>query len=262
MHAHYFTPEAKAAIDFVELAPENYAGLGGHWRRRIGEVRAHYPVITHGLAMSIGGPAPLDDVLIDRIAPFIAEIGTPHHSDHLCWSSTERMHTHELLPVEMTRANARRIAQRIKDVASSMPVPMAVENISRYMRHPSDELDEPEFLSEIVSIAGCGVLLDVNNVYVCSVALGFDPLNALLRMPLEATVQIHMAGHLREDDLVIDTHAEPIIEPVYELLAAALPRTGPVPVLLERDDKFPPFSELLAEAARLRSIGEGVFGRA
>lgn len=261
MHEHYFTSEGRNAIDFLELAPENYAGLGGSWRRRLEQARSEYPIITHGLALSLGGEAPLDAALIRSVAELTSALGTPWHSDHLCWSSTERVHLHELLPVPFTRASAKRIAARIREVASELPVPLAIENISTYARHTEDELDEPDFVTEVVERADCRLLLDVNNLFVNSINFGGDPARALGRMPLEATVQIHVAGHKREaPDLAIDTHGEPIIEPVYALLEHALARTGPVPVLLERDHNYPAFADLLTELERIGEIGRRLFG--
>lgn len=261
MHSHYLGEAAAGAIDFVELAPENYSGLGGDWRRRLDAIRARYPVVTHGLALSLGGTAPLDRSLVDAVAAFTSEVGSPHHSDHLCWSSTEGSHLHELLPVPFTRANARRIAGRIQDVASALPVPLAIENVSSYARHAEDELEEADFASEVVALSGCKLLLDVNNVYVNSVNFGFDPHEMLSRYPCSEVVQIHVAGHRREaPDLVIDTHGEAIADPVYQLLGSALERTGPVPVLLERDGNYPPFEELLAEIERLRAVALQVLG--
>lgn len=248
------------AVDFVELAPENYCGLGGRWRRRLEQVKARWPILTHGLALSLGGEAPLDPVLLDATAELTAELGTPHHSDHLCWSSVAGSHLHELLPMPYTRTSARRVSERIRDVASALPVPFAVENVSAYVRRPEDELDEADFIREVVERTGCGLLLDVNNVFVNATNFGLDPYALLGRMPVEAAVQLHVAGFHREGALLIDTHGAPVADPVWPLLAEALRRTGPRPVLLERDHHLPPLPELLAEVEHIRAIGAEVFG--
>lgn len=248
-------------LDFVEVAPENYYGLGGSWRRRLDQVRSRWPIITHGLALSVGGIDPLDSLLVDGAAEFCAEVGTPHHSDHLCWSSAGGSHLHDLLPMPFTRESAKHTARRIKSVMRAMPVPFAVENVSAYARTSEDQLEEPEFLTEVVERTGCKILLDVNNIYVNAVNFDKDPHQMLARMPAEAAVQIHVAGFFREEaNLLIDTHGEAVADPVWPLLEEALKRTGPVPVLLERDFNFPPLEVLLEEVERIRRIGERVFG--
>lgn len=260
LHAELMAAE-DGAVDFVELAPENYLGLGGSWRRRLDAVCATWPVITHGLALSLGGPDPLDSALLAGLASFCEAVGTPWHSDHLCFGSAGGHHSHELLPVPRTRENARRVATRVQAAAARLPVPLAIENVSVYGTWPQDELDESDFVSEVVERAGCGLLLDVNNVLVNGINFGLDPFDILARMPLAATVQIHVAGfERREEDLVIDTHGEEVDDQVWPLLEAALRLTGPVPVLLERDNHIPPLEDLLAEIATIRAIGARVFG--
>jgi uncharacterized protein (UPF0276 family) len=248
-------------LDFVEIAPENYIGLGGNWRRRLEEVRSRWPILTHGLALSVGGEAPLDRELIRALAEFTESIATPHHSDHLCFSSIEGTHLHDLLPMACTRTAAKRTAERIKEVQAELPVPFAIENVSAYVRRKEDELDEPEFLTEVVERSGCKILLDVNNVFVNATNFGQDAHDMLRRMPAEAAVQIHIAGFLREqEDLLIDTHGEAIADPVWPLLEEALRRTGPVPVLLERDHNIPALEVLMREVEQIRAIGARVFG--
>ncbi len=248
-------------IDFVELAPENYLGLGGEWQRRLEAISGRWPVITHGLALSLGGSDPLDTELIDGVAEFVERVDSPWHSDHLCVGSAHGQHTHELLPIEMTRARAIAVAKRVVDVASSLSVPMAVENISAYGRWPSDELEEADFVTEVVERSGCALLLDVNNILVNAINFRRDPLDILSRMPVERAVQIHVAGfEAREPELLIDTHGAPVDDRVWPILEAALRRTGPIPVLLERDNDIPPLVELAAEIDTIRAIGARVFG--
>ncbi|MFP6639918.1 MAG: DUF692 domain-containing protein, partial [Myxococcota bacterium] len=250
-----------SGFDFVELAPENFLGFGGQRRRLLARAHERWPILAHGLALSLGGRDPLDPSYLGQLADFLEEIGTPHYSDHLCVSSAGGSHSHELLPLPLTRETARHTARRVREVAAALPVPFAVEHISAYARWPDDELSEPDFVTEVVERAGCGLLLDVNNLYVNSRNFGLQAEQMLERMPLEATLQIHVAGHTRRSDgLRIDSHAEPIVDAVYGLLRQALPRTGPVPVLIERDDNFPPLVELLAEVETIRRIGQEVFG--
>jgi len=248
-------------LDFVELAPENYLGLGGEWRRRLTVISEKWPVITHGLALSLGGRDSLDEALIDGVAEFVETVGSPWHSDHLCVGRAHGQHTHELLPIEMTRARAIEVAARVRDVASNLSVPMAVENISAYGRWPTDELEEADFVAEVVERADCALLLDVNNILVNATNFQQDPLEILSRMPVERAVQIHVAGfEARDSGLLIDTHGSPVDEGVWPLLEAALERSGPIPVLLERDNDIPALDELAGEIATIRSIGARVFG--
>ncbi len=248
-------------VDFVELAPENYLGLGGEWRRRLAAVSERWPVITHGLALSLGGPDSLDRDLVDGVAEFVEQVGSPWHSDHLCVGRAHGQHTHELLPIEMTRASALKIAGRVRDVASNLSVPMAIENISAYGRWPTDELGEADFVSEVVDRAACGLLLDVNNIVVNATNFDQDPMEILDRMPLDQAIQIHVAGfEEREEGLLIDTHGAPVDAGVWLVLEEALKRTGPIPVLLERDNDIPSLATLAEEISTIRDIGERVFG--
>lgn len=253
----------EGAIDFVELAPENYVGLGGDGRRRLRAIQERYPIITHGLSMSLGGDAPLDPSLMADLEPFLRQVRTPWHSDHLCWSKSGDTHFHELLPIAFTDSSVDHVAARVREAMARLPVPLAIENVSAYARHAEDTLDEGTFVSRVVEAAGCKLLLDVNNVYVNAHNFGGDARAALAAMPLEAAVQIHIAGFARESpQLVIDTHGAPVDEGVWSLLELALERTGPVPVLLERDHQIPPLPELLEEVARIRAIGARVLGGA
>ena len=250
----------REGFDFVELAPENFMGFGGRRRRLLARARERWPILAHGLALSLGGCDPIEPAYIEALGQFLVDLETPHYSDHLCVSSAGGSHSHELLPLPLTRDAARHAARRVRDLSSALPVPFAVEHISAYARWPEDELSEPDFVTEVVERAGCGLLLDVNNLYVNARNFDADPAEMLERMPLEATLQIHIAGHtLRRDGLRIDTHSEAIVEDVFALLRQALRRTGPVPVLIERDGNFPPLPELLAEVAMIRQIGGEVF---
>ncbi len=247
-------------FDFVELAPENYLGFGGQKHRLLERVADRWPVLTHGLALSLGGNDPFPHDYLEELGQFLHDLETPHHSDHLCISSANGSHSHELLPLPLTRDTAHHTARRIREVSSAIQKPFAVEHISAYARWPEDELSEPEFIRQVVEESDCGLLLDLNNLYVNACNFGLDASEMLEQMPLEATVQIHMAGHtVRHDGLRIDTHSEDITDEVYSLLKQALPRTGPVPVLLERDDNFPALKELLRETHEIRQIGNEVF---
>jgi uncharacterized protein len=242
-------------LSFLEVAPENYMRRGGRFPAALATCAERFPLLSHGLTMSLGGTDPLDPSYLSTLREFLARIAAPWHSDHLCFGVHAGVALHDLLPLPLTRAAAAHVGERVRRAADALAVPMAVENISYYAHPGRAEMDEAEFVTEVVRSSGCSLLLDVNNVYVNAQNHGFDPRAMIAKMPLDRVVQIHVAGHDDSDRrLIIDTHAEPLKDEVYDLLAFTLARTGPVPVLLERDDKFPPWSELCAEIRRLDGI--------
>jgi hypothetical protein len=217
--------------------------------------RERFPIVTHGLSLSLGGPDALEPATLLELAEFLREVGTPWHSDHLCFGSAAGTVLHELLPLPFTLATVAHVTDRIGRVQDALQVPFAVENITYYAAGEGAEMDEGDFLAEVLRRSGASLLLDVNNVYVNGKNHGFDPRAMLAKLPLESVVQIHIAGHdASEPELLVDTHAEPVCDDVYTLLEWVLARTGPVPVLLERDDNLPPWAELCAEIHRLDAI--------
>jgi uncharacterized protein (UPF0276 family) len=243
------------AIRWLELHPENYMRRGGRWPENLRRCRERWPFATHGLTMSLGGVDPFDPTYMKSLERFLGEIGAPWHSDHLCFSVAHGAATHDLLPMPWNEETVKHFAARIRQAQDQLSVPLAVENISYYVRPKGSDLDDGEFVSAVIREAGCKLMLDVNNVYVNSRNHKEDPYAVMAKMPLDQVVQIHVAGHWEEEpDLIIDTHSEPLVDPVYDLLAFTLERTGKVPVLLERDDEFPPFEELYAEIERLDAI--------
>lgn len=246
------------AIQWLECHPENYMRRGGLWPENLRKCRERWSFATHGLAMSLGGVDPLDDAYMKTLAGFLRDLEVPWHSDHLCFSVAHGAVTHDLLPMPWNEETVKHFAARIRQAQDRLPVPLAVENISYYVRPEGSTLDDGEFVDAVVRESGCKLMLDVNNVYVNAQNHGQDARAVLAKMPLDQVVQIHVAGHFHEglDDstFIIDTHSEPLVEPVYELLAWTLERTGKVPILLERDDEFPPFEELYAEIERLHSL--------
>lgn len=246
---------APECLRWVEVSPENHMGRGGTFQHLLEVAAARWPVVTHGLTLNVGDPDPLDVAWMRELRAFLTSVATPWHSDHLCFGSVDGAHLHDLLPLPFTRAVARRVADRAKAIEDHLGLPFAVENISWYA-HPGDaEMSESQFVTEILSGCDAGLLLDVNNVYVNAKNHGGDAKAMIAAMPLERVVQIHIAGHLRMDDgLRLDTHGEAVCEDVYELLRWTLARTGPVPVLLERDQNFPRFEDLVQELWRLDAI--------
>jgi uncharacterized protein (UPF0276 family) len=242
-------------LGFLEVAPENYMRRGGRYAAALASCRQRWPVITHGLTMSLGGADPLSVEYLHALRSFIDEVGSPWHSDHLCFGVVDGVVLHELLPIPFTERAADHVAARVKQAEDALGVPMAVENISYYAHPGRAEMDEADFAAMIVEKADCSLLLDVNNVYVNSKNHRFDARKMIAKMPLERVVQIHVAGHDDSDpDLIVDTHAEAVTSDVFELVAFALARTGQVPILLERDDRFPSWDELKSEIARLQAI--------
>jgi uncharacterized protein (UPF0276 family) len=245
---------ALSVIDFFEISPENVMRQGGFLPAAIDYVLTERPLLTHGLTMSLGGTDPFDDAYFAELRRLCDRIAAPFHSDHLCFSGEGGRALHELLPLPHTSASARHTARRVREASARLERPMAVENVTQYLAF-GDPLDEAKFVAEVVDRSGAGLLLDVNNVYVNASNHGFEPERWLEAIAFDRVVAIHVAGHERseEDAVVIDSHGAPIVDPVYALLEQAVARTGPVPVLLERDHHVPPLDDLLAELALVRS---------
>jgi uncharacterized protein (UPF0276 family) len=248
-------------VDFLEVAPENYLGRGGWARRVLERSGAAYPLISHGLSLGLGGSVAFDARTLREIRALVTDIGAGFHSDHLSLTGDGDRFVHELLPLRLSRETAIRTAVRVRQVQDALGVPMAVENVSAYARLGESTLEEGEFLAEVCARAGCGWLFDVNNAWVNAENFGTD-LEAFLRTaPLERVVQIHLAGPTPLHDpehgtLLVDTHGAATPDPVLALFARVIARTGPVPVVLERDLDVPPLDELLAEVRRVRAVYE------
>jgi uncharacterized protein (UPF0276 family) len=257
-------------IDFLEISPENYMRRGGRYPAALGWLAERYPIITHGLTMSLGGIDPLDDGYLGDLAAFLREMGTPWHSDHLCFGSVDGRVLHDLLPVAFTEATVTRVAERIRRARDAIGRPLAVENISYYWHPGRAEMRESELLARVCDAADCGLLLDVNNAYVNAANFGFAVDAWIREAPLERVVQIHVAGHewFAVDDrgigepasarspgaMIVDTHGADVPDPVLSLLGQVLERTGSVPVVLERDQNVPSLDALLDELGRVRAI--------
>ena len=240
-------------VPFWETCPENVVGEGGHHHRLACAILDRDPVLTHGLTMSVGGFDPWDEDYLQDLGRFLVRTGTPWHSEHLCFTSVDVNCLHELLPLPFTREAARHTIARVRQLQAQLPVPLLLENITYYAELGPSEMDEADFITEVLEGADVGWLLDVNNVYVNALNFGFDPKAWLSRMPLDRVAQLHIAGHKRFGDLTVDTHGADVIEPVLDLMQWTLARLGrAVPVLLERDNHIPDFEILLAERARLQ----------
>ena len=247
--------ELEGVVPFWEVSPENYMRRGGYIPESLEKVADHFRIVTHGLQMSVGGLDPFEAAYLAPLKRFIERFGSPWHSDHLCYCGTDGRILHDLLPMPQTEGAALHCAHRVIEARDRLEVPMAVENISFYLEMGQPDLTEPAFVGRVLEEADCGLLLDVNNVYVNSLNHGFDPKAWLDAIDPGRVWQIHVAGHdfRPEDGLTIDTHGSDVVEPVYELLEHAVARIGPVAVLLERDNDVPPLDTLLSERARLEA---------
>ncbi len=237
------------AVEFFELAPENWAGMGGRSARQLRSFTERYPFVCHGLSLSLGGLPPLDVALLKRIRAFMAEHGMTLYTEHLAWCSDDG-HLYDLLPMPCTEEAVHWVAGRIRQAQELLGMRIGIENASYYVAPPGAEMSEHQFISAVIAEADCLLHLDVNNIYVNSRNFGFDPLAFMETLPLERTCYLHVAGHFTEEDgLLIDTHGAPVIDPVWSLLDAAYQRIGPVPTCLERDFNIPDLAVLAEEVA-------------
>ncbi len=247
-------------IDFLEIVTENFMGFGGQRRQILERAVADWPVVLHGTALSIGSVSPLDEDYLAGLGALVKETKALWFSDHLCFSSAFGVEYHDLMPMPFTEEALDHVVTRTRAVQAIAEVPFALENPSYYIEYAASEMTEAEFVAELCERADCGLLLDVNNVYVNSRNHGYDPRAFIDAMPHDRVVQIHLAGHDDLGHVVIDTHGAPAIDPVLELFAYTLERTGPVSTLFEWDNEVPSLDVLLAENARARLTGDAVLG--
>lgn len=240
-------------VGFLELAPDNWIGVGGRRRDALDELASRFPIYAHGLSLSLGGPEPFDRDYLARLRQFLDTLGCPLYSEHLSYCSDEGQ-LYDLLPLPFTEEAVRHVAARIGEVQDALGRRIAIENVSYYAA-PHPAMAEIDFVRAVLSEADCGLLLDVNNIHVNSINHGYDALDFLHALPAERVAAMHVAGHYVEAaDLIIDTHGTAVIDPVWRLLDAACAHCGVHPTLLERDFNFPPLPELLAEVDRIAAI--------
>jgi uncharacterized protein (UPF0276 family) len=246
----------RPAVDWFEIISENYMVDGGKPLHYLSRIRERYPMVMHGVSMSIGGTAELDLDYLSRLKQLITRVEPEWFSDHLCWTGVEGINLHDLMPLPYTEEALQHVADRVSWVQDYMGRQMLLENVSSYVRYSASQLSEWDFLREVAERADCRILLDINNIYVSAFNHRFDPLEYLDAMPSERIYQFHLAGHTHEEDVIIDTHDHPIADPVFELYAEAVRRFGRVSTMIERDDNIPPLPELLAELDEVKRIGE------
>jgi uncharacterized protein (UPF0276 family) len=234
-------------VDWFEVLTENYMVDGGKPLHYLDRVRADYPVVMHGVSMSIGSTAPLDWEYLARLKALVRRIEPEWVSDHLCWTGVAGHNLHDLMPLPYTEEAIDHVASRVSLVQNYLGQQILLENVSSYITFETSACNEWEFLTAIAERADCLILLDVNNIFVSAHNHGFDPVDYLNGVPIERVRQFHLAGHSYNGELIIDTHDHPVVDPVWALYEQAVQRFGEVPTMIERDDNIPPLEVLLAE---------------
>ncbi len=238
------------AVDWFEIISENFMVDGGRPLAVLDRILEQYRVVQHGVSMYLGSAGRLNREHLRRLKSLVRRTKTPWLTDHLCWGSVDGKYTHDLLPIPYTFEAAKITARKIREARDFLEVPIAVENVSSYAEFKMSQMTEWEFLGEVVERADCGVLLDVNNIYVSSRNHGFDPMVYLSAVDPARVAQFHIAGHSKFEKYTLDTHDHPVIDPVWALYAEAVARCGRTATLLEWDDRIPSFEEVHAEARK------------
>ncbi len=246
--------DKKPVVDWFEIISENYMIDGGRPLAVLDAILEQYRVVQHGVSMYFGSVDPLNREHLKRLKELTRRTKTPWLTDHLCWGSVDGGYTHDLMPLPYTWEAIDVTVAKIKHVRDYLEIPIAVENVSSYAEFHESEMTEWEFLNEVVERADCGILLDVNNIYVSSMNHNFDPHVYVDSVPAERVAQIHIAGHSKYEKYILDTHDHPVIDPVWKLYAHAIRRCGPTATLLEWDDHIPSFEEVHNEALKARKF--------
>ncbi len=242
--------ERKPVVDWFEIISETFMVDGGRPLAVLDAILEQYRVVQHGVSLYFGSADKPDRTHLRKLKALVKRTRTPWLSDHLCWGSVDGTYSHDLLPMPYTHAAARRTAEKIRQVRDYLEVPICVENVSSYAAFHQSEMTEWEFLTEVVERADCGILLDVNNIYVSSRNHDFDPYAYLDGIPHRRVGQIHIAGHTKFEKYLLDTHDHPVLDPVWRLYTHAIRRCGVTATLLEWDDRIPSFAEVHAEALK------------
>lgn len=240
-------------VDFFEILSENFLDSRGWPRHVLDRVAARYPIVMHGVSMSIGGSDPLDLDYLRKLGELADAVDARWLSDHLCFTGTGGTTTHDLLPLPLDEESLAHVIERVRIAQDFLGRPFALENPSSYYRFPSDTIDECDFLAAVANESGCGLLLDVNNVYVSSVNHRFDPYDYIARIPADRVMQIHLAGHTNHGTHIIDTHDDHVIDEVWDLYRYTIARIGAVSTLVEWDAKIPPLDVVHAEVLKARA---------
>jgi uncharacterized protein (UPF0276 family) len=242
------------SIDWLEVITENYLVPGGKALDYLERIRERFPLVMHGVSLSIGSTDPVDVDYLAAVRALASRIEPHWISDHLCWTGIDGRNLHDLLPLPYTEEALDLVVARVGQVQDALGRQILLENVSSYLTFHDSDMNEWEFLREVALRADCAILLDINNIYVSSVNHGFDPLTYLHAIPKERVRQFHLAGHSDLGGHLIDTHDHPIVEPVWNLYSAAVAHFGAVPTMIERDDNIPALDELVAELQIARDL--------
>ncbi|WP_210204911.1 DUF692 domain-containing protein [Pleionea mediterranea] len=246
-------------IDWFEILSENFMVAGGKPRYYLDRIKERYPIVMHGVSLSIGSTDPLDWNYLKQLKTLINHVDPPWFSDHLCWTSFKQINSHDLLPLPYTDEAIKHLSERIRIVQDFIGKPMLLENVSSYLSFKDSEMTEWEFLNTIRRESGCFILFDVNNIYVSSRNHDFDPMDYINGIDVDSVLQIHLAGHHDFGSHIIDTHDHDVCDSVWELYERTLRRFGPVSTMIERDDNIPELNELISELDQARNIYRNVF---
>jgi uncharacterized protein (UPF0276 family) len=253
--------DTRPAVDWFEILSENYLVPGGKPLHFLDRIRADYPMVMHGVSLSIGSTDALDMAYLRDLKALAERVEPAWISDHLCWTGVHGGNTHDLLPLPYTAETARHVAERVSVVQDFLGRQILLENVSSYASYTDSTLSEWEFITLVSEQADCLLLLDVNNIYVSAYNHGFDARAFINGVPAHRVQQIHLAGHHNHGDYIIDTHDAPIIDPVWELYDHALARLGPVSTMIERDDNIPELGELVEELGIARRLATPYLAR-
>ena len=246
--------EHRPQVDWFEIISENYMVPGGKPLANLDKIRADYPMVMHGVSMSIGSTDPLNQGYLEKLKGLVERVAPLWVSDHLCWTHVDQVNSHDLLPLPYDEATINHLADRISQVQDFLGRPILIENLSSYVSYTQSEMPEWAFVSEIVKRSGCYLLLDINNIFVSAHNHHFKPETYIDGVPSERVMQFHLAGHSYNGDMIIDTHDHDVCDTVWALYEYALRRFGAVSTMIERDDNIPPFTELRAELAIAEAI--------
>ena len=246
--------KSRPRVDWFEALSENYMIPGGRPLHYLTRIRERYPVVLHGVSLSIGSTNPLDRSYLKQLKALAVRVEPEWISDHLCWTGVAGRNLHDLMPLPYTQEALHHVARRVRAVQDVLGRRILLENVSSYVAYRASAMSEWVFLAALAKEADCDILLDVNNIYVSAFNHGFNPIDFLDGIPAARVRQIHLAGHDNCGDLIIDTHDAPVIGPVWELYTEAVRRFGPVPTMIERDDRIPPLGTLVRELDRARAI--------
>jgi uncharacterized protein (UPF0276 family) len=251
--------EERPQLDWFEIITENYLVPGGKPLYYLDRIREHYPMVMHGVSLSIGSSDAIDLDYLKQVKELINRIEPAWVSDHICWTGVDGMNMHDLLPLPYTEEVIKHVVNHINQVQEYLGRRILIENVSSYLTYAQSEMTEWEFLAAILEQADCYVLLDVNNIYVSAYNHEFNPHDYLKGIPKDRVAQIHLAGHSNQGDYIIDTHDAPVIQPVWDLYADTLKHFGRISTMVERDDNIPALAELLAEVDHARQIATEIF---